>query len=70
MKRTKILTVILAVIWILLLASEVLTVLTVLRLDMLPGKFMVLLAVTLLALWLLAGFFSFGHEKKPEIYAG
>lgn len=64
MKRTKILTVILAVIWILLLASEVLTVLTVLRLDMLPGKFMVLLAVTLLALWLLAGFFLLWPRKK------
>lgn len=64
MKRTKILTVILAVIWILLLAAEVLTVLTVLRLDMLPGKFMVLLAVTLLALWLLAGFFLLWPRKK------
>ena len=64
MKQSKKLTVILAVIWMLLLAAEVLTVLTVLRLGMIPGKFMVLLAALLLALWLLTGFLLLWPQKK------
>lgn len=67
MKSTKRLTIILAAAWVLQLAVEILTCLIVLGLDMLPGKYMILLAVVLLVLWLLTGALLFWPRKKPGI---
>ena len=65
MKSEKKLTILLAVVWAVQLAVEILTGLIVLRLDMLPGKLMILLAALLLALWLASGALLLWPKKKP-----
>lgn len=52
MKSSKFLSVVLILLWVLLLVAEVLTGLLVWRLDMLPGKYMLILAALFALVWI------------------
>ena len=65
MKNSKIWTILSSVILILQLAAEVLTAAIILRLNVLPGKYMVLLFVVLAVLLLVTALLLFARGKKP-----
>ena len=66
MKQVKLLNVILPAIWILQFVAELLTGLIVWRLDMIPGKYMILLLAALLVMWLLPGFLMLWPRKGTK----
>lgn len=66
MKQMKLLNIVLPAIWILQFVVELLTGLIVWRLDMIPGKYMILLIAVLLVIWLLPGFLMLWPRKGTK----
>lgn len=64
MKQSKLWNLLFAVLWLLQLVAEVITLMTIQRLDMLPDQYVILLVAFFLALWAIMGLMLFMRSKS------